>query len=241
MSYKVLITICLCIVSMGSAAVAQDFRVQIAAYADSMPLSYFKTHGLERVLMSTDQMGLYRYFAGTYQTREQAEAKLEEIIAKGFPGAVIIDLEEQRALGGATCPYNRPNRPVFLRDINKNTQAYYLYFDLGSVSLSAESSAEIDRVGQAMKANPALSLQIFGQTDGIGSAESNQELATNRARAARDYLINHGIRPERMTIRVFGEAGAALPNKDEISNKDLPGNRKWNRRVVLAVSTPAEK
>ena len=241
MSCKVLIIISLLTLSIGSTAIAQDFRVQIAAYADSMPLAYFKSRGLERVLVSTDQMGLYRYFAGTYQNREQADAKLKEIIAKGFPNAVIVDLEEQRALGGATCPYNRPNRPIFLENIDDKTNAYYLYFELGSASLSAETYAEIDRVEQGLKANLKLSLQIIGQTDGLGDAAVNQELATSRARAVRNYLITKGIRTDRMTIKVYGEGAAALPNKDEISLKDLPENRKWNRRVVLIVSEPTEK
>ena len=241
MSCKVLIIISLLTLSIGSTAIAQDFRVQIAAYADSMPLAYFKSRGLERVLVSTDQMGLYRYFAGTYQNREQADAKLKEIIAKGFPNAVIVDLEEQRALGGATCPYNRPNRPIFLENIDDKTNAYYLYFELGSASLSAETCAEIDRVEQGLKANLKLSLQIIGQTDGLGDAAVNQELATSRARAVRNYLITKGIRTDRMTIKVYGEGAAALPNKDEISLKDLPENRKWNRRVVLRVSEPTEK
>ena len=241
MSCKVLIIISLLTLSIGSTAIAQDFRVQIAAYADSMPLAYFKSRGLERVLVSTDQMGLYRYFAGTYQNREQADAKLKEIIAKGFPNAVIVDLEEQRALGGATCPYNRPNRPIFLENIDDKTKAYYLYFELGSASLSAETYAEIDRVEQGLKTNLKLSLQIIGQTDGLGDAAANQELATSRARAVRNCLITKGIRTDRMTIKVYGEGAAALPNKDEISLKDLPENRKWNRRVVLIVSESAEK
>ncbi len=234
MLHKMLIISILLVLSSASAAIAQDFRVQVAAYADSMPVSYFKSRGLERVMVSTDRMGLYRYFAGAYQTREQAEAMLEEVVAKGFPNATIIDLEEQRALGGATCPYNRPDLPVFVEEIDQKTIAHYIYFDFGSASLSPESSHEVDLVAQAMKANPKLSLKIIGQTDGIGSPEANLELATNRARAARNYLINSGIRTDRITIKVFGEAEAERPNKDE-QNNDLPENRALNRRVTLAL------
>jgi len=237
MWYKMLIASCLFVFSGGSVAVAQDFRVQIVASDDSIPLSYFKKLGLEQVSMSTDQMGLYRYSSGAYRTREQAETVLQNITAKGFPNATIIDLEEQRALGGARCAYYRPDLPVFIREIDDKTTAYYIYFDLGSFALSAESNRHIDLVAQALKANPKFSLKIIGQTDAIGSAEANLELATNRARAARNYLINSGIRTDRLTIKVYGEAEAERPNKGE-DDKDLPENRKLNRRVVLAVIKP---
>jgi len=230
-----------------SLALAQDFRVQIAAYADSMPIAYFKDHGLEKVMVSTDQMGLYRYFTGVYKTREQAEKVLNDMIAKGFPNATIIDLEEQRALNDANCPYNRPGRPKFLQNGKESTTVRYIFFDLGSFVLSAESNGELDVVAQALKANPKLSLKIIGQTDAVGDPVSNLELATNRARSARNYLINRGIRTDRMAIKVYGEAEAELPNKDAKGN-DLPENRRWNRRVVLAlidpngeVSAPPEK
>jgi hypothetical protein len=39
---------------------AQDFRVQIAAYADSMPAAYFKARGVVHYITTSDQMGLYR-------------------------------------------------------------------------------------------------------------------------------------------------------------------------------------
>lgn len=240
MSCKVFIATCLAILSFASAAHAQDFRVQVAAYADSMPPSYFKERGLDRVMVSIDQMGLFRYFAGVYFTREQAETVLEQVLAKGFANAFIIDLEEQRALTGATCPYNRPNRPIFVQDAAQEGKVRYIYFDFGSATLSAEAENEVSLMVKALKANPKFSLKIIGQTDGVGSPEANLELATNRARAARNYMINHGIRTDRITIKVYGEAEAELPNKDE-KNNDLPENRKWNRRVILALIDPAEK
>ena len=216
---------------------AQDFRVQVAAYADSMPIAYFHSHGLEKVLVSTDQMGLYRYYTGIYKTREQAEKGLEEVLAKGFPNATIIDLEEQRALSAANCPYNRPSRPVFVQNAQHAATLRYLFFDTGSAGLSPESCSQLDLAAQALRENPKLSLKIIGQTDNIGDPGSNVELATDRARAARNYLINRSVRTDRMTIKVFGEAEAELPNKDDKGN-DLPENRKWNRRVVLALIDP---
>jgi outer membrane protein OmpA-like peptidoglycan-associated protein len=78
----------------------------------------------------------------------------------------------------------------------------------------------------------------MGYTDGVGSPQANVELAAGRARAARNYLINKGIRADRMFVKVFGEADPVAPNGEETATGaiiDLPENRKWNRRVVLAI------
>jgi outer membrane protein OmpA-like peptidoglycan-associated protein len=68
----------------------------------------------------------------------------------------------------------------------------------------------------------------------VGNAQSNVELATTRARVARDYLIARGVRADRMFLNVAGEAQPAVDNQDFYGN-DLPKNRRWNRRVVLAI------
>jgi outer membrane protein OmpA-like peptidoglycan-associated protein len=212
---------------------AQDFRLQVAAYADSMPSVYFREKGLNTVIATYDQIGLYRYFAGSYKTREAARFAQEELIQKGFPHAQIIDLEEQRILCGADCPYFR-NGVVFVKDTAQDQTVRNIYFDFGRYSLNTESKAELNVVAQWLKEDKGAKLGILGYTDGVGSAQANVELATSRARSARNYLINKGIRADRMFIKVFGEADPDAPNADDLGN-DLPENRKWNRRVALAI------
>lgn len=213
--------------------VAQDFRVQIAAYAEAMPDTFFREKGVGDVIVSHDQMGLYRYFAGSYTTRDEAEKVQQEMISKGFPFAAVIDLEEQRVLCGANCPYFR-NGVIFMQDPKQDMTVRNIYFDFGRYSLSADSKVTLNEVCQQLKNNPALKLKILGHTDGVGSAKANVQLAASRARSARNYLINKGIRADRMFIKVFGEAAPVADNASD-EGDDLPENRKWNRRVVLAL------
>lgn len=212
---------------------AQDFRVQIAAYGDRMKPEFFKDRGIETYVETTDQLGLYRYFAGAYQTRDEAEVVRKSIVAKGFPYALIIDLEEQRVLCGAGCPYFR-NGTVYVQDPQRKETANTLYFEFGRYSLTPESKTVLNRFYEQMRANPKLKLKIHGFTDGIGSRDANLKLSANRSRSARNYLVSKGIRVDRMLMEVFGEANPILANKDEGDDKtDAPENRKWNRRVVL--------
>lgn len=216
---------------------AQDFRVQIAAYAEAMPDTFFREKGIANVIASSDQMGMYRYFAGSYTTREEAETVQQEMIGKGFTYASVIDLEEQRVLCGANCPYFR-NGSVFMQDPKREATLQNIYFDFGRYSLTAESKGVLNDVYEKLKDNPNLKLKLLGYTDGVGSAQANMQLAASRARSARNYLINKGIRADRMFIKVFGEAEPIAPNAEEVGEgkmEDLPDNRKWNRRVVLAI------
>lgn len=212
---------------------AQDFRVQIAAYGDRMKPTFFKERGIENYVETTDQLGLYRYFAGAFKTRDEAEIVRKEVVAKGFPYALIIDLEEQRVLCGVGCPYFR-NGTVYVKDPQRQETTNTIYFDFGRYSLTPEAKIVLNRFYEQLRDNPTLKLKIHGFTDGIGSAEANRRLSANRSRSARNYLAYKGIRVDRMLMEVFGEANPVLANKDEGDDRtDAPENRKWNRRVVL--------
>lgn len=212
---------------------AQNFRVQIAAYGEQMPPAYFKERGIEHFVETSDQLGLYRYFAGAYVTRDEAEAVRKEVIAKGFPYAQVIDMEVQRVLCGVGCPYFR-NGMVFNRDPSQGETVNTIFFDFGSFILSQESKDILERFFEQMLDDPKLKLKIHGFADGVGSAQANLELSTERAREARNYLVYKGVRADRIQMEVFGEANPLLANKDEGDDlTDAPKNRKWNRRVVL--------
>jgi outer membrane protein OmpA-like peptidoglycan-associated protein len=212
---------------------AQAFRVQIAAYGEKMPASFFKEHGIEDYVETSDQLGIYRYFTGAFDTRDDAEVVRKEVAAKGFPYALIIDREERRVLCGAGCPYVQ-NGMVYMQDLQHQESSNTIYFEFGQYSLSPESKPILQRFYEQMRDNPALKLKIHAFTDGVGSRDANLELSANRSRSARNYLVYKGIRADRMLMEVFGEANPVLANKDEGDDKtDAPENRKWNRRVVL--------
>jgi outer membrane protein OmpA-like peptidoglycan-associated protein len=221
---------------------AQNFRVQIAAYTEKMSDTFFLEKGVEEVYVTHNQMGMYCYFARACDTREGAEKVQKELIEKGFPFSVVIDLEEQRVLSNADCPYYHPDFKKSLPKPGSNERN--IYFDFGSSDLTAESKTELDAVCQAMKENLALNLKLNAHSDAVGSAQANIELASTRARAARNYLINKGVRADRMFIKVFGEAAPIASNTTEDTDgkkgEDLPENRKWNRRVELILTDEPE-
>ncbi len=221
---------------------AQDFCVQLAAYDARQPASYFKDKGVEHYTESADKSGIYWYSAGRYTTREEAEVIQQAMVAKGFTHALIIDEAEQRLLSDLDCPYIRDGI-VFVHDPSYNPAEKSIYFDFGKSSLDPESKNTLNELYLELNRKPGATLKIRGYTDGVGDGAANLELAATRSRAARDYLIYKGIRADRMFMEVFGEAAPAAPNaEDDGSNsgkgRDLPQNRKWNRRVTLALEEP---
>jgi outer membrane protein OmpA-like peptidoglycan-associated protein len=214
--------------------VAQDFRVQIAAFSEPVNKSYFEDRGVSSAVLSTDQMGMNRYFLGTYATRETAERVQEQLVEKGFPFATVIDLEVQRLLFGSNCPYFKGSGPVYIKP-ESASQGNSVYFESGKIRLSEDGKQLLDRIAREMASSTTSKLHILGHSDGSGDAKTNAELATDRSRVVRNYLIGKGVRADRMFINVYGESNPIAPNNDPFTGEEIKENLAWNRRVELVV------
>lgn len=211
---------------------AQNFRVQVAAFADSVPASYFKARGISGVVAGVDDHGIYRYYFGSYPTRLEAEKAWKQLVANGFTNAAIIDLEEQRALTDMSrCAYFKGG-PV---QVAESDTVRFAYFDSGKAVLSDDGKADLEFVLKKLKGKPASELRILGYSDATGTGKANLELATNRARAARNYLIDRGIDPARIRLRVYGESvSGGVEDPEEVEREsEREELRKLFRCVVL--------
>jgi outer membrane protein OmpA-like peptidoglycan-associated protein len=220
----------LCLTVAGLAS-AQNFRIQICAFTDSVPRAYFTDRGVEGVNVAYGTDGLYRYTMGHYRTRTEAELVVDQLVERGFSNASIIDLEAQRALSEGRCGYQDGRQEPYF-DQNVPNPIGVIYYDDGKTEVTAIGRTILDRYALRMRAQPELVLRIMGFNDSKADAATSTQLATDRARLARNYLISKGIRADRMELEVYGEADPLLPNKDS-KGQDLPLNQRWNRRVML--------
>jgi OOP family OmpA-OmpF porin len=102
-----------------------------------------------------------------------------------------------------------------------------ILFDTGKATLTAGSSAALAVVGELLKNDQALRLEIQGHTDNVGVKAANMTLSQARAAAVRDYLIKtFGIMPERLTSAGYGDTKPVADNTSE-------DGRAKNRRVEL--------
>jgi OOP family OmpA-OmpF porin len=98
------------------------------------------------------------------------------------------------------------------------------YFGSSSSSLTARGYALLHDVAAALRADPAMRLEVEGHSDMSGPAVKNLPLSQERAEVARAVLVELGIAPERLVAKGYGET---RPVND---NKTLE-KRAFNRRV----------
>lgn len=102
-----------------------------------------------------------------------------------------------------------------------------ILFDTGKATLKPESAAALAPVGELLKNDAALKLEIQGHTDNVGPAAANLKLSQDRAAAVKTHLVQtFGIPSARLTTSGFGDTKPVAPNGAE-------DGRVQNRRVEL--------
>ena len=90
-----------------------------------------------------------------------------------------------------------------------------IYFNFDSSDLSEAARAALSKDADLLAKQPSVKLRIEGNCDERGSDEYNLALGERRAKAARDYLVNLGVQPERLSIISYGVEKPADPGHDE--------------------------
>lgn len=130
-------------------------------------------------------------------------------LATGYQ-EIIKDIELQKIIVGSRIVLNN------------------IFFDYDRATLRRESITELDRLVTLLKNSPRLRIQISGHTDNRGSAEYNQNLSENRAKAVVDYLIEKGIGSARLEYKGFGF-------QRPIASNDTEDGRQLNRRTEFEI------
>lgn len=99
-------------------------------------------------------------------------------------------------------------------------------FATGRATLTPESNEILDRVAEALVANPEVRVEVAGHTDNTGSLAGNNRISQARAETVRQYLISKGVAANRLTARGYG------PSRPRADNGTAEG-RAVNRRVEL--------
>jgi len=94
-------------------------------------------------------------------------------------------------------------------------RAYVTEFGFNKTWLSKESRAVLDQVAKAWKCR-FVNIWLFGHTDTVGKEDDNLQLATQRATAARDYLLGLGVSPTRVFIKAKGEDAQLAPTEQGV-------------------------
>lgn len=109
-------------------------------------------------------------------------------------------------------------------------------FDTGKATLKPTAREKLSKLAGILLAYPGtLMLEIEGHTDSVGSDELNNKLSQNRAESVRDYLVQSGVKTERVkAVRGFGKT-------KPIATNDTAAGRATNRRVEVVIEDDQQK
>jgi len=109
------------------------------------------------------------------------------------------------------------------------------HFDFDKATLSQEAKMLLDKDVQDLKENPKINVRMAGYTSATGTEEFNQKLSERRANTVRDYLIEEGIAPERITVIGYGRTRPAMyeVTPGDINSKEALANMRVLFEVVV--------
>jgi len=130
----------------------------------------------------------------------------------------------------ATAPDSTFEADIPLQSIEANAHIVLknVFFDTKKTELKPESITELDNVVRLMNENPNIKILISGYTDNVGKPADNLSLSKGRAVAVVNYLLNKGVRNERMSFKGNGET-------NPIADNNTDEGRALNRRTELSI------
>lgn len=109
-----------------------------------------------------------------------------------------------------------------------------IYYDYDKATLRPESKTVLDSLVIFFTQNNAIDVEIGSHTDSRGSDAYNLKLSQARAQSVVDYLIEKGIKRERLLARGFGETKPVngCVNDVQCSEEEHQKNRRTTFRVT---------
>ncbi|WDN89169.1 peptidoglycan-associated lipoprotein [Desulfosarcina sp. BuS5] len=90
-----------------------------------------------------------------------------------------------------------------------------IHFEFDSAVLSSSAQDILKLKGAWMLNNPGVSVIVEGHCDERGTSEYNIALGDRRADSAKQFIVDLGVAPERLTTISYGEERPLDPAKNE--------------------------
>jgi OOP family OmpA-OmpF porin len=121
-------------------------------------------------------------------------------------------------------PLGCPSNPLVVVTDCEVKITQQIHFEYNKDKIRPESFPVLDAVVEVLNKNPDIKLEVQGHTDNRGGAAYNKNLSNRRAASVKNYLVNHGVTPARLTSLGYGFDRPIVDNSTE-------QNRALNRRV----------
>lgn len=102
------------------------------------------------------------------------------------------------------------------------------YFEQATAELTQSSKDQIEALVQTIISRQPVSVDIIGHSDRAGDADTNYQLALERAKELQQFLLERNISLERCSVVSYGEDDPLIPTDDGVLEPQ-------NRRVEVIV------
>ncbi|MCB9231810.1 MAG: OmpA family protein [Bacteroidia bacterium] len=105
----------------------------------------------------------------------------------------------------------------------------HIYYDFDKSDLRPESEDELNKLIHLLSLNSNIKIEIGSHTDSNGSEDYNKSLSERRAASVVKYLVENGVKGERLTWYGYGESQLLI--YPELSDEDEQINRRSEFRI----------
>jgi len=146
------------------------------------------------------------------------------LVQGGFQHALSIPGQE-KAIEQAVTPQLQSFAPSPVTD-NAVPKTETVFFEFDHSSLQVSELDKLNKFLHQIDSPGLMHVRVEGHTDSEGSVKYNNKLSIRRAKAVRDYLVQHGIQPSKISIKGFGKGLPLDPNNSK-------AQRSRNRRAEI--------
>lgn len=119
-------------------------------------------------------------------------------------------------------------------DLGKCFGIKNIYFDFDKYNIREEAAIDLEKILIVLTDNPSMKLAIRSHTDSRGTFIYNEVLSDKRANATIQWLISHGIHPNRLSAKGYGENQLINHCSDGISCTEE--EHQFNRRSEFIIT-----
>ena len=119
-------------------------------------------------------------------------------------------------------------------EINKIFVLENIYYNFNKYDIRPDAALELDKLVQLLVDNPEIKIELSSHTDSVDTEEYNAFLSQKRAESAVEYIVKHGIAPDRLVAKGYGESKPIARNTNP-NGTDNPIGRQKNRRTEFKI------
>jgi OmpA-OmpF porin, OOP family len=126
----------------------------------------------------------------------------------------------------------QPVEPLRCRDrLQEILSVGRIEFDGGEAEVSNDSYGILDRVAATLGRCPTATIEVGAHTDSDGSTANNLALSQSRAEAIVEFLVDAGVKRERLNAVGFGE-------EKPVADNSTAEGKAANRRIEFVLEVP---